>query len=37
MDYGILTTRFTNETYMENKRWREINNHEGCIYMSKKK
>ena len=37
MDYGILTTRFTNETYMENKRWREINNYEGCIYMSKTK
>ena len=37
MDYGILTTRFTNETYMENKRWREINQYEGCIYMSKSK
>ena len=37
MDYGILTTRFTNETYMENERWREVNNHSGCIYMSKTK
>lgn len=35
MDYGILTTRFTNETYMENKRWCEANQYSGCIYMSK--
>jgi len=37
MEYGILTTRFTNETYEENRRWREANNYVGCIYMSKTK
>jgi len=37
MDYGILTTRFTTETYMENKRWRENNTSSGCVYMTKTK
>jgi hypothetical protein len=33
MEYGILTTRFTNETFEENQRWRASNQHSGCIYM----
>lgn len=37
MEYGILTTRFTTQTYMENKRWRESNDHTGCMYMAKTK
>jgi hypothetical protein len=31
--YGVLLTRFTNETYAENKRWKE-NNNVKCIYGS---
>ena len=26
MEYGILTTRFTDETFLENIRWRQRNN-----------
>lgn len=29
-----MTTRFNNETWIENCRWRENNNFEGCIYNS---
>jgi|TARA_B110000483_G_scaffold29932_1_gene36344 hypothetical protein len=35
MNYGILTTRFTTETYLENIKWREKNNYKGCIYNLK--
>lgn len=35
MNYGILTTRFTTETYLENIKWREKNNYNGCIYNLK--
>lgn len=35
MEYGILTTRFTNETFVENQRWRASNHHLGCIYTLK--
>jgi len=31
--YGVLLSRFTNETYTENKRWKE-NNNVKCIYGS---
>jgi hypothetical protein len=31
--YGVLLSRFTNETYAENKRWKE-NNNVKCIYGS---
>jgi hypothetical protein len=31
--YGVLLSRFTNETYVENKRWKE-NNNVKCIYGS---
>jgi hypothetical protein len=37
MDYGLLTTRFTNETALENKRWRESNEYKGCMYLLKSK
>jgi|TARA_B110000967_G_scaffold208926_1_gene262868 hypothetical protein len=37
MDYGILTTRFTNETFYENKRWKENHDYKGCIYTLKTK
>lgn len=30
--FTIATTRFNNETYNQNKRWRENNNYKGCIY-----
>jgi hypothetical protein len=30
--WALATTRFTDETLAENKRWREKNNWEGCIY-----
>lgn len=33
MEYGILTTRFTNDTFAENQRWRASNEYTGCIYM----
>ena len=36
MEYGILTTRFTDETFLENIRWRQRNNDRGCIYAVKK-
>ena len=33
MSFIIATTRFNNETFMENKRWRETNlGLGGCIY-----
>ena len=28
----LMVTRFNNNTWEENKRWREINNFKGCIY-----
>ena len=30
----IMATRFNNNTWQENCRWREKNNFEGCIYNS---
>ena len=30
--FYIGTTRFTNETYKENKEWREKHNWQGCMY-----
>ena len=30
----LMVTRFNNETWIENSRWRENNNHKGCIYNS---
>ena len=30
--FYIGTTRFTNQTFQENKKWREKHNWEGCIY-----
>ena len=30
--FYIITTRFTNQTWIENKKWRENNNWDGCIY-----
>ena len=30
----IATTRFNNETLLQNKKWRENNNWDGCIYGS---
>jgi len=35
MNYGILTTRYNDETYMETLRWRQTNNYTGCIYNLK--
>jgi hypothetical protein len=32
--YTLATTRFTNNTWNENKKWREKNNWKGCIYGS---
>ena len=32
MSFIIATTRFNNETFMENKRWRETNLVGGCVY-----
>ena len=29
-----MVTRFNNTTWAENQRWRERNNHTGCIYNS---
>lgn len=37
MEYGILTTRYDNETYNEYIRWRQNNNYSGCIYNLKKR
>ena len=34
--YTIATTRFNTETWKENIKWRDINNHEGCIYGTPK-
>jgi|TARA_B110000046_G_scaffold172412_1_gene194158 hypothetical protein len=31
-EFHIGTTRFTNETFEENKKWREKHNWKGCIY-----
>lgn len=28
----LMVTHFNTETWRENQRWREANNHEGCIY-----
>ena len=33
-EYRIGTTRFSNKTFQENKKWREANNWDGCIYGS---
>jgi hypothetical protein len=30
----LMVTRFNNETWRENQRWREKNNFNGCIYNS---
>ena len=30
--FYIVTTRFTNETWIEHQRWKEANNWTGCIY-----
>jgi hypothetical protein len=32
--YYIGTVRFSNETFQENKKWRDDNNWDGCIYGS---
>ena len=32
--YYIGTVRFSNETFQENKKWREENDWDGCIYGS---
>jgi hypothetical protein len=32
--YTLATTRFTNNTWIENKNWREKNDWKGCIYGS---
>ena len=34
--YELATTRFNNDTWMENVRWREKNNWSGCIYGTPK-
>ena len=36
-EFHIGTTRFTNETLEENKKWREKHNWKGCIYGLSKK
>jgi hypothetical protein len=28
----LMVTRFNRDTWHENQRWRETNNHDGCIY-----
>ena len=28
----LMLTRFNDETWRENQRWRETNSHDGCIY-----
>ena len=33
----IGTTRFSEQTYQENKRWRESNQYAGCIYGTPRK
>ena len=35
--FYIGTTRFTNKTFQENKKWRKKHNWEGCIYGLNKK
>ena len=30
--FTVATTRFNEDTYKQNKRWRENNNYKGCIY-----
>ena len=37
MSYGILTTRYNNDTYYEYIRWKQNNNYTGCIYNLKTK
>lgn len=37
MEYGILTTRFNNDTFFENIRWRQNHNFKGCIYSLRTK
>ena len=32
LNFNIAITRFTSETFAENKFWRERNSHDGCIY-----
>ena len=32
LNFNIAITRFTNETYLQNKFWRERNSYDGCIY-----
>ena len=32
LNFNIAITRFTSETFAENKFWRERNSHSGCIY-----
>ena len=32
LNFNIALTRFTNETYLQNKFWRERHSHYGCIY-----
>ena len=34
---NIAATRFNNQTFLENKRWRETHQWKGCIYGSPKK
>ena len=34
MIYTICSTRFTNDTWEENVKWRNTHNHKGCIYNS---
>ena len=34
MQINIMVTRFNNETWRENKAWREKNDFKGCIYNS---
>lgn len=34
MSIRLAVTHFNNNTFLENERWREINNYVGCIYNS---
>ena len=34
MSITLAVTHFNNTTFLENERWREINNYVGCIYNS---
>ena len=33
----VLSTRFNNTTYLENRNWRKTNNFKGCLYSSPKR